>query len=159
MEGKCHIFLSNEGLVNGLVPQLEVLWMTGEVWKGGLEGHTSPYPLFRWVPSPRSPDVCPDSEMKTISLQIQLTFWHHRQVGIYSLLFWWRLWSWDSKIAPFTQRTILGLTSDWTKLLSSVPWFLGIEFLEFIEVDLEIFLYQECSQPGVLKTLNSKFSL
>ena len=43
-------FLSNGSLVNGLVPQLGVLWTAGEVWKGGLEGRTSPYPFFRWVP-------------------------------------------------------------------------------------------------------------
>ena len=50
LEGKCHIFLSNEGLVNGLVPQLGVMWTGDEARKGGLEGCTSLYPLVRWVP-------------------------------------------------------------------------------------------------------------
>ena len=49
-KGKCHIFLSNEGLVNGLVPQLGVLCTAGEAWKGGSWGPHIPVPLVRWVP-------------------------------------------------------------------------------------------------------------
>ena len=41
-----------EGLVNGLKPQLWVLWTAEVAWKGGLEGRLSPYPIFRWVPPP-----------------------------------------------------------------------------------------------------------
>ena len=52
-EAKLYIYLSNEGLVNRLEPQLgSCKWQ--EVWKGSLEGCTSPYPLFMWGPPPPS---------------------------------------------------------------------------------------------------------
>ena len=53
-KGKISHFSFKWGLVNGLVPQLGDFCTAGEVWKGSLEGCTSPYPLFRWVPRPSS---------------------------------------------------------------------------------------------------------
>ena len=52
LEAKFYIYFSNEGFVNGLKPQLGVLWTAGEAWKGCFEGRTSPYPLFRWGTPP-----------------------------------------------------------------------------------------------------------
>ena len=53
--GEMSLFLSNEGLVNGLGPQLGVWWMAGEVWMGDLEGRTSAYTPFQ-VSTPPVPE-------------------------------------------------------------------------------------------------------